>query len=267
MNEQKPPKGIEWTRIQHPDGTTMRGFAWNPIAGCKHGCQWCMSDHTVASCYAETVANNLARSAYPHGFRHHYFFPNRLDEPLRLGCPAGIFLDSMSDLLGCWVPDDHIQQVLAVCREAFHHTFFLLTKNAPRLLAFDFPPNVWLGASIPPDWILGRRLAPAQKDHMLRRALSVLSKLPRHNIRWMSFEPLSWNVGPIVVEQPAALDWAVIGGASNGTKKYLPDLQHFGNLYGILEAAEIPMFFKGNLRALPYAETRWQEKFPQSRGV
>src|SRR5687768_11051635 len=88
--------GIEWTKTILPDGTERQGYTWNPVAGCKHACRWTMPDGSVAVCYAETVAEKVAGSAYPHGFSHHYWHPKRLNEPLGLKEPAKIFMDSMS---------------------------------------------------------------------------------------------------------------------------------------------------------------------------
>ena len=102
MNEQKPPFGIEWTRRVLVDGTRTRGFTWNPVAGCRHACEWDMPDGTRVQCYAKTTAEGVARSAYPQGFEVPTFHPHRLREPLTVKAPAGIFLDSMADLMGQW---------------------------------------------------------------------------------------------------------------------------------------------------------------------
>jgi protein gp37 len=117
-----------------------------------------MPDGKTAECYAKTVAEGVAQSAYPQGFEHHYYQPHKLSEPLRQQQPARIFIDSMSDLFGAWVPAEQVTQVLAVCREAHWHHFQVLTKNAPRLKQFDLPPNVWVGVSAPPSSMFGKAL-------------------------------------------------------------------------------------------------------------
>lgn len=116
-------RGIEWT-----------DYTWNPVAGCKFGCAWEMPDGQRAQCYAKSVAEGLARAAYPGGFEKVYWRPNILDQPLRLNEPSKIFLDSMSDLMGAWVSDERIRAVFDVCRRAYWHDFQLLTKNPARLL-------------------------------------------------------------------------------------------------------------------------------------
>ena len=64
MNRQKPPKGIEWTRIRQADGTELPGYTWNPTGGCFHGCTWRMPDGSITECYAKTIAERFT-SGYP----------------------------------------------------------------------------------------------------------------------------------------------------------------------------------------------------------
>lgn len=264
MNKQgsksNPNGGIEWTHVYGPN----TGYTWNVAGGCMHGCKWEMPDGQIAECYAKTVAERVATAAYPHGFEHHYWNPQRLIEPLRLKTPSGIFLDSMSDLMGAWVEGEQIGQVLDVCRRAPQHVFFLLTKNAPRLQQFDFPDNVWTGVSSPPDWLLRSRLSRAQQERMLHKSLKTLAET-KAKVRWMSFEPLSWDVSRIVEQYPGALQWAVVGAASNGRQQYPPALADVQALLDVLDAQKVPVFFKGNLRSLPFAADHWRECFPEVR--
>lgn len=237
-------RGIEWT-----------DYTWNPVRGCQHGCRWQMPDGTIAECYAETIAERVAQHAYANGFEHHYWNPHVLDEPLKLRTPAKIFLDSMSDLMGHWVPVDEIEQVLAVCREAHWHQFQLLTKNAPRLWEFDFPPNVWIGVSAPPSIMFGKPLSHAQQQRMVQRQLDVLRDVDVP-VKWMSIEPLSFDIAPLLEDSP--LQWAVIGAATNGPKTYQPEREWVENVIEVLHSQGIKIFFKGNLKWTP-----WIEEFPE----
>ncbi|MBL7836709.1 MAG: DUF5131 family protein [Bacteroidetes bacterium] len=251
MNKQaKSPskRGIEWT-----------DYTWNPVGGCKHGCRWEMPDGTVAECYAETVAERVAQSAYPFGFEHHYWRPELLKEPLKLIEPARIFLDSMSDLMGHWVPDKQVNQVLDICREAHWHSFQLLTKNAPRLAEFEFPANVWVGVSAPPSIMFGKRLSLKQQARMLSRMLDMLRSV-QAPIKWMSIEPLSFDIAPLLVE--SGLQWAVIGAATNGKKAYQPKQEWVQNVLDVLDAQGTKVFFKGNLLWEP-----WREEFPETQKI
>jgi protein gp37 len=246
----KRGRGIEWT-----------DYSWNPVGGCKHACRWTMPDGTVAICYAEEVARKFAH-AYTHGFEHHYWRPEKLDEPLRVKQPARIFLDSMADLFGHWVPDDQILAVFDTVRRAHWHTFQALTKNAPRLRNVGpLPPNLWAGVSSPPDFMMGRALTRQQQEKMLHRTLEILSELALDTVTWVSFEPLSWDVAPIVAQYPGALRWAVIGAASNGPKLYQVDAGIVRSLLDVLDAQQVPVFFKGNLAGNAAADP-WREYFP-----
>lgn len=263
MNKQNPPNAIEWTRVRRPDGTRTDGYTWNVAGGCMHGCQWEMPSGDIAECYAKTVAERVAQAAYPQGFEHHYWHPGRLKEPGRVKEGAGIFIDSMADLMGHWVPAEQIQQVLDVCRDNPQHTFQLLTKNAPRLMDFDFPDNVWTGVSSPPDWMFGKRLTRKQQAAMLHRTMKVLSEV-KSKVRWISFEPLSWDCSEIAAQYPGVLNWAVIGAASNGRIEYPPAADDLLALLDVLDRDGTAVFYKGNMRTLPLTAADWREEFPDA---
>jgi protein gp37 len=249
MNKQGP-NGIEWTQ-----------YTWNVIGGCKHACGWQMPDGKIATCYAKTVAERVAQAAYPEGFEAHYWHPKRLMEPMRVKTPSRIFLDSMSDLMGHWVKDEEIEAVLDVCRKASHHTFQLLTKNPKRLLNFEFPANVWVGASMPPDFMYGKPLSEPQKDRMLRITLETLAQVDAP-VRWLSAEPLSWNIAPAMECHPGAIQWCVIGAASNGKTLYAPNDGYVQALVEVLEDQAVTVFYKGNMCSSAWAKANWRDGFP-----
>lgn len=252
MNKQRKSatkRGIEWT-----------DYTWSPVGGCKHACRWEMSDGTIAQCYAEGIAEGVARAAYPQGFEHHYWKPEKLREPLSLRQPSRIFLDAMADLMGHWVPDEQIGQVLDIVREAKDHSFQLLTKNAPRLLKFKdrLPRNLWVGVSMPPTFMFGKRLTAEQQTSMFSRALDVLHEVAYHvPITWVSFEPLSWDAATELWKHPPFFKWAVIGAATNGAKAYQPEKRHVERLLSVLDSQHVRVFFKGNL-----VWHFWREEFP-----
>lgn len=269
--------GIEWLKRILPDLSEMQGFTWNVVGGCLHRCQWIMpqtdgSDTPrIAECYAKDVAETgVAKTHYPQGFEHHYFTAKRLKEPVRHKTPRRIFPDSMSDLLGAWVPKEQLEQVIDAMRQAHWHVFCLLTKNAPRYKKIkDLPSNVWAGASTPPDYMFGKRLDRHQQEAMLEKIMSIFADLV-HPVKWLSIEPLSWDVSAIIRTwlwvYPAALQWIVIGAASDGNKTIQPDEELFRKLIAVCDEFAIPVFFKGNLdRDLAIRiGGRWREDFPTS---
>lgn len=246
-------RGIEWT-----------DYTWNPIGGCLHACQWSMPDGSIAQCYAKDVAEGVAREHYPAGFEAHYWHGERLTEPMDVATPSRIFCDSMADLFGRWVTEQEINSIMVAIQEAPQHTFQSLTKNPLRLKKVrHFPANLWIGASSPPDSMRGHAMTPEHKTTMLEKTLDTLEQVhaATHNVTWMSIEPLSWNVAPILAKYPTAIRWAVVGAASNGPKVYQPDPGIVREVLAVLDEQQVPVFFKGNL-AGNEAAAPWRELFP-----
>ena len=257
MNRQKPPKGIEWTRIRRADGSVLPGYTWNPTGGCLHGCTWQMPDGSVTECYAKTVAERIARSSYQHGFEHHYWRPHALRDPLRLKAASGIFVGSMADLFGHWVPQEQIDQVLEVMSEAHWHTFQTLSKYPLRLREYDFPDNVWVGVSLPAGHLMSVTGAQRALGAYLRHMVHIQA-----SVRFLSIEPLWFDVAPVFERWLAGYDnlpfeWAIIGAASNGRRLFQPEPAWTASLLELLDGQGIPVFFKGNL-----AWETWREEFP-----
>nr|WP_319775978.1 DUF5131 family protein [uncultured Sphaerochaeta sp.] len=134
---------MQKTKIEWCDST------WNPVTGCLHGCNYCYAkkiaerfgkDLSPAGCgiaerrepmYHETKNGKWAIAPYPFGFRptfHRY----RLGEPQKIKNPQRIFVVSMGDLFGDWVPDHWITEVFDACKKAPQHKYMFLTKNPKR---------------------------------------------------------------------------------------------------------------------------------------
>jgi protein gp37 len=271
-------KGIVMT-VQFKPKTGGRGIEWcdesrNVTGGCMHDCRWIMPDGTIAVCYAEDLAERgIAKKAYPHGFKHHYFRPEELKALARGKEPRLIFCDSMSDMFAHYVPEDQVRAILATMRSAPHHTYQSLTKAAPQLMKYvdDLPPNLWVGVSSPPDYIMGKRLTKTAQVAMLRKGMAVLKTVKERtgNIVWMSAEPVSWDLTQ-VIDGEHPFDWTVIGAASNGGRYYQPDPEHIRRLLTVMDSTRTPVFYKGNIQGL-FEENdlgseelnRWREDFPE----
>jgi protein gp37 len=252
------------------DGSISRGIEWcdytyNPIKGCMHGCQWTMPNGQIANCYAENVAEKVAQAAYPHGFEHHYWEPKELEKPLNVKAPSRIFVGSMADVFGHWVPEEQVQAIIDVARRASWHTFIFLTKNVRRVMKFQLPDNCWVGASSPPDYMWGKKLTDGQRERMLTAALNTLTEIKERGIAkttWMSAEPLTIPLHSYMNAYPNALNWIVIGAASNGAQKYAPEHEYVVRTVETADKLGAAVFFKGNLRSLPWAAENWREEFP-----
>jgi protein gp37 len=250
MNKQKKDehsRGIEWT-----------DWTWNPTAGCMHGCTWKMPDGSIAECYAKRVAEGLARGAYPEGFEYHYWRPQVLDDPLKEKTPGKIFVGSMADLFGHWVPAEQIRQVLDVMEKASWHTFQTLSKYPIRLPEFNpYPSNVWVGVSLP----AGQLMPASGGVRALKAYLKHMTKIQAQT-RFMSIEPLWFDAGQVFQEwteenERLPFEWVIIGAATNGPKTYQPTSTWVEKMLVVLDQQKIPVFFKGNLVWSP-----WREEFP-----
>lgn len=266
MNKQKPYAGIEWTHIFGP-GT---GYTANPVRGCQHKCQWRMPDRRIVICYAKAQRERMDGDG---AFENITFHPEVLDTIRAHKKPAGIFIDSMSDLFAQAVTDTWIQWVRETMFDCPQHIFFSLTKNPTRMakyfekqeacpvypwrsLGHRVPPNLFLGVSMPPTFMFGKELTPAQQRVWFDKALDYLTRCAAR-VRWVSLEPLSWDCSDILEKYQDKLHWAVIGAASNGAQ---PEWNTYQRVAAALK--DIPIFFKGNLRPSFEGTGVWREEFP-----
>lgn len=172
---------IEWT-----DET------WNPVTGCvkiSPGCK---------NCYAEAIEKRWGRSFSP------AVHPNRIDKPRHWRKPRRVFVNSMSDLFGEFVPQSVLEQVFSTMRGCPQHSFQILTKRAermaqwtPRLPWLAGARHIWLGVSVE-----DRKYGVPRIDH-LRAANAAM--------RFLSVEPLLENLGELDL---SGIDWVIIGGES-----------------------------------------------------
>ena len=102
--------------------------------------------------YGRQIFENK-KAPYPFDFEptfHRY----RLEQPKKWKTPRTIFVCSMADLFGKWVPDSWIEEVFAACEKVPQHRYLFLTKNpqryaelakAGKLLQRD---NMWYGSTL-----------------------------------------------------------------------------------------------------------------------
>lgn len=139
-------------------------YTWNPVTGCKHGCQYC---------YAQRIHNRFNKNIK---WEDPVFHLDRLRDPFKEKKPSKIFVCSMADLFGDWISHAKISEVLAVATFNPRHKFMFLTKNPKRYQKFYFPENCWLGTTITGKHELFRY------DHLREKA--------GKNILFISIEPI-----------------------------------------------------------------------------
>jgi protein gp37 len=185
----------------------------NPIRGkCLHECPYC---------YAERIRKRFKQ---PEVLSWH---PEELMAIERRIKPATIFVGSMYDLFGDWVPPLYIMEILNTARKCPQHTFIFLTKNPARYSEFNFSPNCWTGYS----------------DDGTKDERNWVYFKGRENT-FISFEPL---IGDKINFNPVMVD-AVIIGAQTGPVSVKP-LREI--IDGIVRAAgNKPVFLKNNLLSL-----------------
>lgn len=178
---------IEWTEQ-----------TWNPVVGCTKISAGCKN------CYAETMAKRLQAMGTP-GYENGFaltLLPQRLADPMKRTKPTVYFLNSMSDLFHEHVPDEYIDQVMAVVAKTPQHTYQILTKRAQRMARYfgkgrTVPPNAWMGVSV------------ENKKHGVPR-IKHLRQVPAR-IRFLSVEPLLEDVGQLDLTD---IHWVIVGGES-----------------------------------------------------
>jgi len=124
---------------------------WNPVTGCLHACSYCyaikqvhrfkgdfeevyINIHTLNAPMTKTTKKGkVIQASYPFGFEP-TFHKYRLEEPQKKKTPQNIFVCSMADLFGNWVPEEWIEKIFDVCNGAPQHRFIFLTKNPKRYI-------------------------------------------------------------------------------------------------------------------------------------
>jgi protein gp37 len=158
MNKTK----IEWVR--NPDGS--QGYTWNPVTGCLNGCPYC---------YARKFAHRLGKTPEERRFEP-VLHLGRIDDPVKLKKPNTIFVCSMGELFGDWVPPYWQEAVVDTVKVCAEHTFILLTKCPWNLLRWNpWPSNAWVGATC---------------DGKDFPRIAKLMRQVEAKVRFISFEPL-----------------------------------------------------------------------------
>lgn len=279
------------TKIDWCDAT------WNPVTGCLHGCEYCYARriaerfsanqmpifadypvlHEPVRCtdtYAymrDTGISTGKIQPYPFGFLptfHRY----KLDEPQRWKKPRTIFVCSMADLFGDWVPDEWIAEVFKACDAAPWHRYIFLTKNPKRLCRMAIATKVFLWNVDHPD----SQVHPKTEEYV------EVMRLPIRDNWWFGSSldnadarrfdgGFNWNtftsIEPLMEHMQMGIGsfgsdrWTIIGAETGKRKnKVVPERAWIDN---ILEAAAftgVKVFMKESLRELMGADFR--QEFP-----
>lgn len=267
--------------------------SWNPVTGCLHGCPYCYAravairfgGHVYAEARyvmtpdgqqlielekpAQRLKKNGEDAAAPFPL---YFKPTfhryRLDDPQEWKKPRTIFVCSMADLFGEWVPDEWISSVFEACRKAPWHTYLFLTKNWMRACQYHYEPNWWIG-----------RTYTHTEDAMAQGAredmnLYLCYGIPKsnepyieHENKFLSIEPIE---GPVTDLGYYANDhgykWVIVGAETGNRKeKVKPERAWVEQIIDDCRIREIPVFMKRNLvKEGVFTEAELIQEFPAS---
>lgn len=237
-----PQPASKSTFNQTNDQISWAYWSWNPVTGCLHGCNYC---------YARELALSPSyKQAYPVGFTP-LFHSERLDAPGNTRVPdeAGndlrkrrVFVCSMADLYGRWVPSDWIEQVHESCTKNPQWDYLMLTKFPARYLELrSLPPTAWLGTSV-------------DEQKRVRIAEDVFRQIKGVRVKWLSLEPLCES---LQFSDLSMFDWVVIGAQSQTVqpdgmvKAFAPPIEWVLDLIAQAREAGCRIYLKPNLLGIP----------------
>jgi protein gp37 len=249
------------TKIEWCDRT------WNPVTGCLHGCEYCYArriakrfglhletdtiqvldkKYSYETYCIMTGEKDYISSSYPYDFTptfHRY----RLHEPQRIKKPQNIFVCSMADLFGEWLPDEWIEEVFKACEKAPQHNYLFLTKNLKSYKDIEYTDNIWLGNTI-----------TKQNDFIKEYGRPLNAK------RFYSIEPILEPIRlPLNNIPKKNVQWLILGAETGNRKnKVVPKKEWIDSIVGQCRELDIPVFMKDSLVSIVGEENMLRE-FPE----
>lgn len=260
---------------------------WNPVTGCLHGCEYCYArkqanrfvgcnekwDRILTPHYNVPLTEldepltitrrngQTVKAPYPFGFDP-TFHKYRLSEPVKWQTPRTIFVGSMTDLFGEWVPDRWITDVFNACEKAPQHRYLFLTKNPARYLKLvkqgklsllNTNPNMWFGTSL-------------TQITDVKRILDTFQIINCGINTFISIEPLLEGISPYEdwndLIYNMYVDWVIIGAETGNRKdKIVPSKMWINDIVEDCEYNKIPVFMKNSLVPI-IGEENMRRDFP-----
>lgn len=259
------------TKIDWCDST------WNPVTGCLHGCEYCYARKIAERFGSKQKPESIERSVlnapmrctdlysymrmagisqgkvqpYPFDFSptfHRY----KLDEPKSWKKSRNVFVCSMADLFGDWVPDEWIREVFDACEKAPWHRYIFLTKNPSRynqLYKLNLP---YINGAY-----FGFTITGAMGEEWWRKNNPATCK----SGCFISIEPLQSPLQKIDIEKATMCGWIIIGAETGNRKdKVVPRKEWIDEIVNAASQAGTPVFMKESLRELMGPDFR--QEFP-----
>jgi protein gp37 len=255
--------------------------SWNPITGCRHGCKYCyarrlakrfggvsnyvkfeLKQYNILSERGINTDSGLCvlserevkfnkngkevYAPYPAMFTptlHEY----RLNDLDKLKNSRTIFVGSMTDMFGDWLPAEWIDKVLDECKQYPQHRYLFLTKNPKRYLELakkgklPTDSNFWYGTSTP-------------------TSVVEFFESEMHNC-FLSIEPLlggDWTNGKGLRN----IKWIIIGAETGNRKgKVKPKIEWMKDIIEQAKNRNIPVYMKNSLIPI-LGEQQMLREFP-----
>jgi protein gp37 len=219
------------------DQVGWAGWTWNPVTGCLHNCPYC---------YAREMAHRPSYAPYyPVKFTP-LFHHERLEAPRNTKVPEDVkhdqtlgrvFVSSMGDLFGKWVPDEWIEKVFAAAHGSPEWEYLFLTKFPQRYVGLDLPPTAWIGTTV-------------DDQYRVKIAEEAFRKIQGVRVKWLSLEPL---LAPLEFTDLSMFDWIVIGSQSateqpdGAVQAFAPPFEWVARLTAQAHEAGCKVYQKPNL--------------------
>lgn len=227
------PKSVVFNETT--DAVDWAAYTWNPVTGCEHGCNFC---------YAREIAHSQRMAAYyPNKFEptfHRY----RLDAPANMPKPkpdsgkeGRVFVCSMADLFGKWVPDEWIRSVFDACQGAPEWEYMFLTKWPARYAKMPLLEKAWYGSSV-----------IRQSD--VPRVEKAMQSFRTNCVKWISLEPM---LEPIKFDDISWCDLMVIGSQTSTNQpdgyvaEFAPEFDWVVDVVNQCRDQGVPYYLKANL--------------------
>lgn len=256
------------TKIEWADST------WNPVTGCLHGCEYCYARRIAerwGTLYKGPQPEDEGLTFLPDEPERFYeldepvrgedgkaepypanFYPTlhkyRLNQPQKWVKPQDIFVCSMADLFGDWVPDDWIMRVFDACCDAPRHRYLFLTKNPARyakLARAGMLPqrdNFWYGSTL--DSMKSMRYPGRILDHT-----------------FVSIEPLTERMD-VGLGSFGGDEWIIIGAETGNRKgKVIPEKEWVDTICTAADLTHAAVFMKDSLIPI-VGEENMRREFP-----
>lgn len=249
------------TKIEWCDST------WNPVTGCLHDCNFCYARRIAErfsgyenGVYSYTALENKGNliieitdecppvkkrfdknkqnmvfsiAPYPFGFTP-TLHRNRFSQPINWKKGRNIFVCSMADLFGEWVPEHWITDVFDICKANPQHRYLFLTKNPARYLELakknllPTDKNMWYGTSaLTPDtpYFFGSDWNT-----------------------FLSIEPILGDYSNFNERCGFGTDWVIVGAETGNRKdKVIPDKSWIDAIRENCASENIPLMMKDSL--------------------